>query len=81
MMTVLSSAMQVAPPSGITPATLGRIVHAEATAADPAIQAIITSPATEILCIVDLSTIAPLFIELMAFIPSFVMFDGLPYPP
>jgi hypothetical protein len=73
--------MQVAPPSGVTPATLGRIVHAEATAADPAIQAIITNAATEILCIVYLSTITPLFIELMAFIPSFVAFDGLPHTP
>jgi hypothetical protein len=81
MTIVLSSAMQVAPPSGITDDTLGRIVHAEATAADPAIQAVITNAATEILCIVYLSNIPLLFIELMAFIPSFVTFGGLLYTP
>jgi hypothetical protein len=74
MTIVLLRGMQVAPPDGITDATLGRIVHADATAADPAIQAIATNPATEILYIVYLSSVTLLFVEPIAFIPSFVAF-------
>jgi hypothetical protein len=66
--------MQVAPPDGITDTTLGRIVHADATAAELTIQAIATNTATEMLFILYLRIIPPLFIEPMVFIPSFVAF-------
>jgi hypothetical protein len=74
MTIALSKGMQVAPPDGITDTTLGRIVHADATAAELTIQAIATNAATEILFIVYLSIIPPLFVERMVFIPSFVAF-------
>jgi hypothetical protein len=74
MTIALSKGMQVAPPDGITDTTLGRIVHADATAAELTIQAIATNTATEMLFILYLRIIPPLFIEPMVFIPSFVSF-------
>jgi hypothetical protein len=79
MTMTLSSGMQAAPPDGTSDTTLGLTVHAEATAADPAIQAIITNAAIEIRFNVYLSSLSLLFIDLMAFIPSFVAFGELRY--